>query len=97
MSQSAATEFGPEGIRVNVICAGATMTPALEKWSKEYPEAYERYLEGIPMKRLVKPRTKPRQPSGFARRKLATSPAWRCRSPAEARSSARYARRATSI
>lgn len=52
MSQSAATEFGPEGIRVNVICSGATMTPALEKWSKESPDAYEKYLEGIPMKKV---------------------------------------------
>lgn len=50
MSQSAAVEFAAEGIRVNVICPGATMTPALEKWSKESPDAYEKYLEGIPMK-----------------------------------------------
>jgi NAD(P)-dependent dehydrogenase (short-subunit alcohol dehydrogenase family) len=52
MSQSAATEFAPEGIRVNVICSGATMTPALEKWSEESPDAYAKYLEGIPMKKV---------------------------------------------
>lgn len=55
MSQSAAVEFAPEGIRVNVICPGATMTPALEKWSEESPDAYAKYLEGIPMKRVGEP------------------------------------------
>ncbi len=52
MTQSAATEFGPEGIRINAICAGATMTPALEEWSEQSPEAYAKYLEGIPMKKV---------------------------------------------
>ncbi|WP_047864143.1 SDR family NAD(P)-dependent oxidoreductase [Rubrobacter aplysinae] len=51
MSQSAAMEFAPEGIRVNVICPGLTVTASLEKWSEESPEAYAQYLEGIPMKK----------------------------------------------
>ena len=55
MSQSAAVEFAAEGIRVNVVCPGLTITASLEKWSEQEPDAYAKYVEGIPMKKGGEP------------------------------------------
>lgn len=52
LSRVAATEWGVDGIRVNVICP-LVMTPKLEAWSKEYPEAYEKTIKDIPMRRFA--------------------------------------------
>lgn len=54
LSRVAATEWGEYGINVNVICPLA-MTSALENWRAEYPELYDKTIEGIPMQRFADP------------------------------------------
>ena len=54
MSRVAATEWGADGIRVNVICP-LVMTPKLEAWREAYPEAYEKTIKDIPMGRMADP------------------------------------------
>lgn len=54
MSRVAATEWGPDNIRVNVICP-LVMTPKLEAWRESYPEAYEKTIKDIPMGRMADP------------------------------------------
>lgn len=55
LSRVAATEWGEFGITVNVICPLA-MTPGLEKWKEEYPDLYEKTIQGIPLKRFADPK-----------------------------------------
>ena len=52
LSRVAATEWGPDGITVNVICPLA-MTDALAKWKEEYPEMYDKTIQNIPMGRFA--------------------------------------------
>lgn len=54
LSRVAATEWGEFKINVNVVCPLA-MTESLEKWREEYPELYERTIQGIPMGRFADP------------------------------------------
>ncbi len=56
LSRVAANEWGEFGINVNVICPLA-MTKALENWKVEYPELYEKTIQGIPMGRMADPET----------------------------------------
>ncbi len=51
LSRVAATEWGPVNINVNCICP-LVMTEQLKKWKEEYPEAYNKTLQGIPMNRF---------------------------------------------
>ena len=48
MSRVAATEWGPDGINVNVVCPLA-WTAALEKFQDEYPDAFEANVHMPPM------------------------------------------------
>ncbi len=48
MSRVAATEWGPDGINVNVVCPLA-WTAALEKFQDEYPDAYAANVHMPPM------------------------------------------------
>ena len=48
LSRVAASEWGPDGIRVNVICPLA-MTESLEQWRDAYPELYAKTIQGIPL------------------------------------------------
>ena len=41
MSRVAAAEWGPDGVRVNVVCPLA-MTESLRQWRDEYPELFEK-------------------------------------------------------
>ena len=51
MTRVAATEWGPDGINCNVICP-LVMTSQLAAWKEEYPEAYEKTIQGIPAGRF---------------------------------------------
>ncbi|MBR4037675.1 MAG: SDR family oxidoreductase, partial [Tidjanibacter sp.] len=55
LSRVAATEWGPDGVRVNVVCPLA-MTESLEAWSQEYPELFKKTIQGIPLGRYADPR-----------------------------------------
>lgn len=51
LTRVAATEWGPYGINVNVICP-LVMTEALEQWKEAYPDVYEQTIKGIPLGRF---------------------------------------------
>lgn len=51
LSRVAATEWGTDQIRVNVICP-LVLTPSLEKWRQNYPEAYDKTIKDIPLGRF---------------------------------------------
>lgn len=55
MSRVAANEWGEFGVRVNVVCPLA-MTPGLEQWREEYPDLYEKTIQGIPLGRFGDPK-----------------------------------------
>lgn len=54
LSRVAATEWGPDGIRVNVVCPLA-MTEQLEQWKSDYPELFQRTIQSIPLGRFADP------------------------------------------
>ena len=54
LSRVAATEWGPDGVRVNVICPLA-MTEGLEKFKDEYPERYAETIKAVPLGRFADP------------------------------------------
>ncbi len=54
LSRVAATEWGPDNIRVNVICP-LVMTPKLATWKEEYPDAYAKTIKDIPLGRFADP------------------------------------------
>lgn len=54
LSRVAATEWGPDGIRVNMI-APLAMTESLREWKENYPELFERTIQGIPLGRFADP------------------------------------------
>lgn len=56
MSRVAAAEWGEYGINVNIVCPLA-MTEGLKKWRIEYPDLYEKTIQGIPMRRFGDPET----------------------------------------
>lgn len=51
LTRVAATEWGPYGINVNVICP-LVMTDALEQWKAAYPDVYEQTIKEIPLGRF---------------------------------------------
>lgn len=54
LSRVAATEWGPDGIRVNMI-APLAMTESLKEWKENYPELFEKTIQGIPLGRFADP------------------------------------------
>lgn len=52
LSRVAATEWGIDGISVNVICPLA-MSEGLIKWKEEYPDLFDKTIQGIPMQRFA--------------------------------------------
>ena len=54
MSRVAAAEWGPDGVRVNVICPLA-MTESLHEWKANYPDLFEKTIQGIPLGRFADP------------------------------------------
>ena len=56
MSRVAATEWGADGINVNVVCPLA-WTAQLESWADQYPEAFEANVKMPPMGHFGDPET----------------------------------------
>ena len=54
LSRVAAAEWGPDGIRVNVVCPLA-MTESLQEWKEQYPDLFEKTIQGIPLGRFADP------------------------------------------
>lgn len=54
ITRVAANEWAAEGIRANLVSPVA-LTPGIEQWAKQFPEAYEQTLKGIPLGRLGSP------------------------------------------
>ena len=52
LTKSVALEYGQKGITINSIAPGATITPAIESWSKTSPEQYEAVLASLPAGRM---------------------------------------------
>lgn len=55
MTQSAALENAPRGIRLNAVCPGTIDTPMVAKMLKEQPEAMDIIVGKTPIKRLGRP------------------------------------------
>lgn len=55
MSRVAAAEWGPDGVRVNVICPLA-MTESLQEWKEHYPDLYAKTIQGIPLGHFADPK-----------------------------------------
>lgn len=51
LSRAAACEWGPDGIRVNVIAPHA-LSPGLAGWMQANPEEARAFVEGIPLRRV---------------------------------------------
>lgn len=54
LSRVAATEWGADGIRVNMI-APLAMTESLQQWREQYPDLYNRTIQSIPLGRFADP------------------------------------------
>jgi 2-hydroxycyclohexanecarboxyl-CoA dehydrogenase len=55
LSRVAAREWGPDGIRVNVIVPNA-MSPGAEEFRDKHPERFARQVNSIPLRRMGDPR-----------------------------------------
>ena len=54
LTRVAATEWGPDGIRVNTICPAA-LSESAKAWGEEHPEAFAKVLKNIPLRRMGDP------------------------------------------
>lgn len=55
MSRVAAAEWGPTGVRVNVVCPLA-MTESLQQWKENFPDLFEKTIQGIPLGHFADPK-----------------------------------------
>lgn len=56
MTRVVAREWGPLGIRVNIVCPFA-LTPGVEKWRQAFPEEYQKSIDAVPLRRIGDPET----------------------------------------
>ncbi|MEO0031041.1 MAG: hypothetical protein RIS94_799 [Pseudomonadota bacterium] len=54
LSKTASMEWGPHGVRVNMICPFA-LSPGVEAWRQHFPEAYEGQIAKVPLRRIGDP------------------------------------------
>ena len=55
LTESAALSYGPEGIRVNAIAPGVTLTDMIRSWDVASPGVVERLTAGNPLRRAAHP------------------------------------------
>ncbi|MFH9419646.1 SDR family NAD(P)-dependent oxidoreductase [Streptomyces sp. NPDC017529] len=55
LTQTAAVEYGPQGIRVNAIAPGTTMTAMIEDWAAREPGVLDRLTSRTPLRRAAAP------------------------------------------
>ncbi|WDF74271.1 SDR family NAD(P)-dependent oxidoreductase [Novosphingobium sp. KACC 22771] len=51
MSRVAASEWGPQGVRVNMICPFAN-SPGVQIWAEHFPDAYNMQIEKVALRRI---------------------------------------------
>ena len=55
LTQAIATEYGPRGIRANIICPGTVRTPTWNERARRYPQLFERLQKWYPLGRVAEP------------------------------------------
>jgi NAD(P)-dependent dehydrogenase (short-subunit alcohol dehydrogenase family) len=55
LTRTAATELGPQGIRVNVVCPVASGSESLDRWVVRDPERLAAYVANTPLRRVGDP------------------------------------------
>jgi NAD(P)-dependent dehydrogenase (short-subunit alcohol dehydrogenase family) len=55
LTESAAVTYGPEGIRVNAIAPGLTMTEMVKNWAEHEPDIVTRLSAAAPLRRAATP------------------------------------------
>lgn len=55
LTESAAVTYGPEGIRVNAVSPGGTLTEMIRTWEEHTPGLMERMAPTIPLRRAARP------------------------------------------
>lgn len=55
LTKSVALEYGKQGIRINSIAPGATITPSVEEWAEMSPEQYKSVLATLPSGEMSTP------------------------------------------
>jgi len=55
LTESAAVTYGPEGIRVNAVSPGSTLTEMIETWEEYTPGLTESLTAGTPLRRGARP------------------------------------------
>ncbi|MDW3847013.1 SDR family NAD(P)-dependent oxidoreductase [Micromonospora aurantiaca] len=55
LTESAAVTYGPEGIRVNAIAPGSTLTEMMRSWDAESPGIIDRLAAATPLRRSAEP------------------------------------------
>jgi NAD(P)-dependent dehydrogenase (short-subunit alcohol dehydrogenase family) len=55
LTESAAVTYGPEGIRVNAIAPGNTLTEMIRAWEQHTPDLQERLVAATPLRRGADP------------------------------------------
>ncbi|WP_439673412.1 SDR family NAD(P)-dependent oxidoreductase [Embleya sp. MST-111070] len=55
LTESAAVTYGPEGIRVNAIAPGTTLTEMIQDWEAQTPGVVDRLTARTPLRRAAEP------------------------------------------